>query len=373
MIRILVIADDFTGAAEIGGIAKEFGLNAWIAFGQVSSASSEVLVIDTDTRHMSAADAGGRLRSILDQVNLKEFDFVFKKTDSVLRGPIAAELEAIGGVLGFARSLLIAQNPSRGRTIENGMYFIDGVELSNTSFANDPDYPAKSADVRELVRANVHRRSVNESPGETGITIGNGKCAEDLNYWASQLTDETLAAGGADFFTAILRARGLVRSGRPTVPVDTNGAVFICGSAISRFSRGCMMPRILFDGDALDEAALETWREMICGELRTKGRAIVGVGHALEPQRAVHVRQVLGEITARVLRACTSGTLFVEGGATAAAVIQRLGWLDLLVVGELSGGVVVLQPLDKPDQILVVKPGSYAWPAGLLKALRYPA
>src|SRR6202000_3283476 len=106
---------------------------------------------------------------------------------SALRGPIAAELTAITNALGFANSLLIAQNPSRGRVIENGRYFIDGIPLDKTSFAADPEHPAKTSDVIQMLdpEASFGVRSVPVGGAleKSGIHIGNANSAQDVEQW----------------------------------------------------------------------------------------------------------------------------------------------------------------------------------------------
>ncbi len=377
MTRILVIADDFTGAAEIGGIATTFGLSAQIACGHLPRPSSDAIILDTDTRHLPADAAAQRLQSLLTQINPDDFDVIYKKTDSVLRGSVATEIKAIADALRFERSLLIPQNPSRGRTIENGEYFIDGAPLHHTSFATDPEFPARTARARELLDPqkvfDVRPLPAHGPVNGTGISIGDGKNVEDIDRWVSRLTDDTLPAGGADFFTAILRKRGLLFHALPPPPVETIGALFICGSASSEsrratgaLARKCLMPQTLFDAGARDDDSLEDWRRTICNDLQEWGRAVVAVGHPSAPALAAHVRQMLAEVAARVINSSAAGSLFMEGGATAAAVIQHLGWLNLEVIGQLTAGVAVLRPLAEPARLLVVKPGSYPWPANLL-------
>ncbi len=63
-------------------------------------------------------------------------------------------------------------------------------------------------------------------------------------------------------------------------------------------------------------------------------------------------------------------TVFVEGGATASAVIRQLGWSSLTVQAELAPGVVVLQPTGFPGMCLITKPGSYSWPDEVIR--NYP-
>ena len=65
---IVVIADDFTGAAEIAGIALSYGLKAEVQTEFCENSSAELLVIDTDSRSCSSADAGSMVRNVLQQL-----------------------------------------------------------------------------------------------------------------------------------------------------------------------------------------------------------------------------------------------------------------------------------------------------------------
>ena len=71
----------------------------------------------------------------------------------MLRGPVAAELTALMGALGFDRCLLIPANPGLGRVISGSLYLVNGVPLHETDFRLDPEYPATTANVLERVAA----------------------------------------------------------------------------------------------------------------------------------------------------------------------------------------------------------------------------
>ena len=66
-----------------------------------------------------------------------------------------------------------------------------------------------------------------------------------------------------------------------------------------------------------------------------------------------------------VLRRRTVSEVFAEGGATAAAVIRRLGWTRLTVVRELAPGVATMDAEGTPGGRITLKPGSYAWPGAI--------
>ena len=91
---IAVIADDFTGAAEIGGIGLRYGLNVVIETEDIQSHNADLLIIATDTRSLSAKEASEHIFQITKELQKLKPQFIFKKIDSALRGNIAEELLA---------------------------------------------------------------------------------------------------------------------------------------------------------------------------------------------------------------------------------------------------------------------------------------
>ena len=97
--RMIVIADDITGAAEIAGIAHRFGLatRMVVASGDTwqlaDDNADDIVVIATDTRSMTKSEAVAETVAVARQIRMADDQpVVFKKTDSALRGHVAAEL-----------------------------------------------------------------------------------------------------------------------------------------------------------------------------------------------------------------------------------------------------------------------------------------
>ncbi len=61
-----------------------------------------------------------------------------------------------------------------------------------------------------------------------------------------------------------------------------------------------------------------------------------------DPADARRLEGLLADVVECVLRRRAVSGVFAEGGATAAAVIRRLGWTRLTVVRELAPGVATL-------------------------------
>src|SRR6266404_3779960 len=97
-----VIADDLTGAAEIGAVSLRYGLRAEILVGGEPSGQAEVVCLDTDSRSCVAAEAGQRAASAAKLLSARGASWIFKKVDSVLRGQVTAELEAAMKELGLS-------------------------------------------------------------------------------------------------------------------------------------------------------------------------------------------------------------------------------------------------------------------------------
>src|SRR3954447_934164 len=207
MNRVLVIADDLTGAAEIAGIGSRYGLPTRLVRDQlVQRPEGGLTVIDTDSRLLPASEAAATVWKFVEPLRAGQFDLVFKKSDSVLRGPVLAEIDAMLTALGRASALLVPQNPSRGRVIRGGEYQVEGVPLYASAFANDPQYPARTSNVLELLGMSPRRLTCCVESGadiaETGVPIGAADDAEDVRHWAARavIASDLLPVGGADFF-----------------------------------------------------------------------------------------------------------------------------------------------------------------------------
>lgn len=364
--RILAIADDLTGAAEIAGIGWRCGLPARVARQPMRQSAAGLTVLDTDSRLLNAAESARTVEELLNGVSAADFQRAYKKTDSVLRGHIVDELAAAMSALKLKAALLVAQNPSRGRIIRDGRYLIDGVPLDRTTFGQDPDHPARTADVAALLGGLV--RCI--APGQPlldGINVGEAWTVEHVRQWAGRVEGSILPAGGADFFTAILEHRGLSAC-RAAVQRLEEPVLFACGSASSHSRelaadaqrRGmpiCPMPDAVFAGGTTDR-----WAEDVAYALKHAGRALMTIPQPVDrsPGASQRIQSAMAAAVLRVLEDCAVANLLLEGGATASAVCRRMAWHELDVIGELSPGVVQMQSAG--GQRLVLKPGSYPWP-----------
>jgi uncharacterized protein YgbK (DUF1537 family) len=383
MISALAIADDFTGAAEIAGIGLRYGLPTRLLRAAPTRPHSGpgLTVLDTDSRDLTADDAARKVAQFVRHLRAADYQLIYKKTDSVLRGPVLAEVQSLLHALGRSTSLLVPQNPSRGRTVIEGIYMIEGMPLDTTTFAQDPEHPAKSARVLDLIGTSplahqpVRYLGPKESLRHTGVVMGGAANAKEIASWAAKSDERTLPAGGADFFRALLERDGLSATRKFETTLPGHGALFVNGSASAHAkelmrragSAGitvCPMPGAVYSGDAAGREAIVEWEEQVLAALKGDARAVATIGRPLDRVHGASGRLLtaLVELAAHVLGKHRVAHVFADGGATASAVARKMTWNDFDVTGELASGVVRLRVSGSREQHLVVKPGSYTWP-----------
>jgi uncharacterized protein YgbK (DUF1537 family) len=176
----IVLADDLTGAAEVAAIAHQAGLHAVVLTRlPVGPVDADVLVFDTDTRLAPPREVARR------------------------------QVSACARALGRRRTFLIPSNPSLGRVIHQGRYFVNGQPLQATAFARDPHHPRHTDEVLTLLgparpAPALCRARARQLPLGARIVIGEASNAADIAHWAGRLDETTLPAGAADFFRAWL-------------------------------------------------------------------------------------------------------------------------------------------------------------------------
>ena len=204
---MIVIADDITGAAEIAGIAFSKGHQVSLVCGSsvcCDNVAAQTTVIATDTRSMTEGEAIAETQRIAKfPLGARPFPrltgalpcVLFKKTDSALRGHVVAELTALMEATGYRRAVYLPANPSKGRIIKDGAYYINGNPIHETDFSFDPEFPAKTSVLRERFP---------DAEGK-GIIMPDAESEEDVRKVIAKYNDgNTLFAGAADLFSALL-------------------------------------------------------------------------------------------------------------------------------------------------------------------------
>lgn len=338
---IAVIADDLTGAAELAGIGHRFGLTTVLTRGNEIAPDAGLWVACTDSRSLPEAEARLRTRKIAENVLAAKPDWLFQKTDSVLRGHVLMELRMLMEMTGSKQAVLSPANPSLGRTIRNGKYFINDIPVHEAGFATDPEFPVTSAEVLSMLRAKAEE--VN------GITIAEVSTTDDVTQLAQRINAGTLPAGGSDFFTALLAKQHQERLQQEQ-------------------EWGC--PLLLISGTRYPERRKE-WKHwnVELSELPLHAddtqvslagkKMVIAFEEGDTTRTAAALRQYMAATITKLVATLPQPELMIEGGATAAAILDELNETKLQPIEELAQGVVRLRGRNA---CFTLKPGSYAWP-----------
>ena len=364
---IVVIADDITGAAEIAGVAWRMGFSVRLdmEFPQQDT-DADVLVIATDMRQMSANDASATTKEIIRQLKSlypsKNLLF-FKKTDSALRGHIVSELQTMMTELGISKTLLLAQNPSKGRIINDGKYLINGIPLDETAFKNDPEFPARTSVVGKLL--NGTRTLSLDAPLQEGINVADATSQEDIIKQLNKADNKTLLAGAADFFTAFIQQFAQDKKTRTTPAGNKAEKRLLLQGSTQSSTFGKNMKEMPMPDNVFHGSSPQEWIEKMkdCFEKEPSMSIRIPQAPTGGKTYAIRLRETMAEAAAQIIENQTIPIhLLIEGGATAFAVFKRIGWHSFNIVNEDAPGVVTL---SHRNLLITLKPGSYPWPSDI--------
>jgi len=79
--------------------------------------------------------------------------------------------------------------------------------------------------------------------------------------------------------------------------------------------------------------------------------------HRTGKEVAIHLRTMMAEKTRQLVAEHCPDHLIIEGGATAWATLQSLGWTDFTITAQLASGIVQMSAAN--GTLVTLKPGSY--------------
>lgn len=402
MIRLMIIADDFTGALDTGvqfavrGAKTSVlisGEETWEAF-----SDCDVLVVDSETRHMTAAQAGKKVERFARCAIAGGISTIYKKTDSALRGNIGAELSALWRVGGQRQLHFLPAMPQMGRTTKKGIQMIDGIPVSQSVFGADPFEPVMNSSVTQLI-AQQSDIPVFSCPAldenstafeKNGIVVYDADTVEDLIGTGRYLRSAgqlRLLAGCAGFAACLPELLDLKGKAAKQMPYLSPCLTVICGSLNpitltqldvaekAGFLRFHLTPRQELEEGYWESAdgreTLSVIKDLLYQSPlrildsidRAGGRKAIeyameyGIG--LEEVR-IRVSQTMGYLLKQLFQIPETGTLLITGGDTLLQCMESIGVYEVEPVMELSQGIVLFRFVyDKDTRYVISKSGGF--------------
>jgi len=145
---VLVLADDLTGALEAGARFAGCGIEARVtADTGLMETLAPVLVVDTETRHARPAEAARTIYALAREGRDRGARYLYKKTDSTLRGNIGSELGAALRASPGSPLLYVPAYPQMGSTVKGARLYVRGVPVAETGFASDTLNPIAESNI----------------------------------------------------------------------------------------------------------------------------------------------------------------------------------------------------------------------------------
>src|SRR5687768_2297128 len=327
--RYALIADDLTGALDAGAGFAAAGLRAALPFsGEPADVpDADVVLINTESREGSAAEAAARTRGAAERLMAAGIDRVYKKMDSVLRGHPGPELASVLDVF-RGRALVAPAFPAQGRITRDDVQYAHGAPVEPFGgFLRDAlEGAATRADIRNAETDDDLARIAREAAGNAAYRV-----------WCG-------AAGLAKHVPAAL---GLLASGPIPRRPAAEQVYVIAGT-----------------GHPATGAQLDVLRDVDLPRVKVlvDGRDFWSLGRPAEEVSAAIER------AARTLAPTHGSALVTTGGETALIACRALGALSIEVTGEAVPGIP-LGLLRLPGAALPVatKSGGFGTPAALVR------
>ena len=424
VLRVLIIADDLTGAADSGVVFRERGMNTVVLLGKpgrnridVSDlGSAEVVAVDVDTRYLGAALAEDAVQQLLRSCGDSadsggDRPLLFKKVDSTLRGNVAVELAA---ALRARRALIpptarvgilfAPAFPALGRTTIDGRQMVNGVYLKETDLWRG-ERTRPHAEIAEMLgeagltcatmnlalvrgEANALESAMVGSAKEVDVLACDAETEEDLGAIAraAMVLDEgTIWAGSAGLASHVADAIGLgsafgsVRAQFCETRVH-GPTLFVVGSQamVSREQADTLADALELDGYRVtanstfagkqsQEQVNEITRSLVdCRDVLVRFDPTEAHDNDLDRKIARSVAKMIAPCALHV------GALVATGGDTARAILDAWGVQRLTLMGEVAPGLPCSMATCGNREILVLtKAGGFGTRDTLLRCREF--
>ena len=407
MLRFGCIADDYTGASDMASFIAKGGLRTVLVNGDADLSmipeDSQAVVIAQKIRTCDPAEAKEKAVRKFVEMNELGAEILYYKYcstfDCTRFGNIGVVADAVMEELGFQYTVLCPALPINGRTVRDGILYVDDVPLSESSMRFHPITPMWDSRLSVLMsgqsRYPVFGVSLEEvaDPAKWKNKLDALKRTdahfylvpdyyEDKHAFAivSAFDDLRFFTGGSGLGTALARKMADGETGKNTPASEaskTDGDTLLLAGSCSAMTRAQVADYIQKGNKAmrLEPAFLiaderEYLNAVISFILRNRKESPL-VYSSADPDQIEIIQKRYGayEISERFEHffACVAEAavnngfkkLVIAGGETSSATIQRLGFRMFKTGVSVAPGVPVLTPLNDPSLRVILKSGNF--------------
>lgn len=401
MVRLLIIADDLTGAMDTGVQFAVFGAEI-LAVTDIEydfekmDEKVQILVIDAETRHLKPIEAYRIVFEITKRACNAGIPYIYKKTDSALRGNVGSELTAVLDASGQKNLNFIPAFPKLNRVTKDGIHYIDGVPVHQSVFGMDPYEPVVCSYIPDIIgkQSEVKVRVVNEADVQADtkellITVYNANNDQEIKsiaeklYESNQLKIMAGCAGFAAYLPDILKLKGNKRK----IPELPNCFLVICGSVnpITRkqldyaeqrgFTRIRLGPEQKLEKGYYQSTEGKKFLQNLIIICKNEKYCIIDTNDFPEQNDTfkyanakhipledirVSISTTLGYIVKEVIASGIESALLITGGDSLLGCMKRVQCHEIAPICELAPGTVLSQiEVEKKQYNLISKSGGF--------------
>lgn len=399
--RYLIIADDFTGANDTGVQMRRRGLATTVMFaGKEIPNDSSSVVIDTESRGMTGAEAGMAAAKAAEKIDFDAYKYVIKKVDSTLRGNVAEEIFAVDAAFQSELVIFAPALPDLDRTTVDGIHKLKGVPITQTELAKDPRKPVTEDNLKKILER-VYKEPVIHLSLEQ-IRMGEISFGDARLYTADAVQNSDLQSViGAAIGTGkkvlwvgtAAMADNLMELESKTYPalgISASVSSVTCAQIKAAEAAGVTLVKVpvhrILSGEETVTAYIRRTTESLAagkdtlllssssydrGDLELSASA--GRQRGMEPEEvSEYVQKLMGEMAEKILSKASVSGVFLTGGDTAMGVLGAMRADGSEILTEIAVGIPMMRVVGGGmDGLKVVtKAGAFGKEDAILFALR---
>lgn len=400
MSQLGAIADDFTGATDLATnlvgrgfqviVVAEDGIGANTR--EYEAYEAVVVALKTRTAQVATAVADSlRALEFLQSLGCQRFYDKYCSTfDSTDEGNIGPVLDALSERLGAERTVVVPSFPANGRVVREGVLYVGGELLEDSSMRHHPLTPMTRSRVSDIlspqtpfVVSELHSAIVDDDlvaalHAETArYVIIDAATDEQLAAIARAIADDVLVSGGSGL---ALGLEPKSASDAPSMTVTTGRRLVLSGSASSATREQVLhavgsLPTLKIDVERLitePQALLAESLKWLAAQPADEAVLVYAVDSlddlALSRSLAAHVdpaervEWMLSQIAVEATSAALGfSRIIVAGGETSGAVVKALALPSLVIGPRIAPGVCWASGMT-PDGVavnLALKSGNF--------------
>jgi uncharacterized protein YgbK (DUF1537 family) len=393
MTRVVIIADDLSGAADCASAFVDVGLEALIVIDRDAqldgwAEAAQVISIDADTRRLAGTHAA-RIHLDLWKRHAAPERLLYKKIDSTLRGNFAAELKAIADLAGLA--IVAPAFPQAGRLTREGHQFLRDTPLEMTEIWRGEGIAGSSyipgmlenqgistaaislVELREGGQRLQGRLEALASSGAQAI-VCDAETDDDLKtvmQASMPLTCPRFWVGSAGLARHLPAAAKMAAAARELAPMEIKGSILTVVGSLSSVSRmqadqlfiSSRQQRIEIRASVLREGQSHPeWQDLrnaltLSLQQHRDVLMVIGTQEAVDMNEGLRLCQSLALLIAPLGEHI--GAVISTGGETARAVLTAMGSKGLRLVGEIESGVPMSVAVGMKPIRVITKAGAF--------------